>query len=119
MTSGAASSSVANTSVFEFDEIETDDRVRRFVYLYDVNEVITQDRLGVDDVHDRNDAFLANLQAMDPTLVKMYNDRKHRINAEFFWLRLPQPSKGIAGSMSLVIRIAEAYADLRRGLAYL
>ena len=120
MTSGTASSSVMNTSVFKFDEIETDDRLRLFVHLFnDVNDVITQDRLGVDDVNDRNDAFLARLQAMDPTVVKMYDDRKYRNFAAFSWLRLPQPSKGIAGPCLLSIELQRLMQILEEASRFL
>ena len=103
MTSAAASSSLTNTSVFEFDEIETNKELRLFVYgSYDINDLITQDRLSVDDVKDQDDAFRTRLQAIDPKLVKMYADRNV---AGFFWLRLPQPSKGTADPRILSLEL--------------
>lgn len=91
MASGGTPSSTANTSAFEFDEIESNDE---FDYNTDINFAISPDLFGIDDAIGRDDnAFLATLQVIDPELVKIYN---HLYGTEFFWLRLPQPSIGTA-----------------------
>ena len=100
MASGMPSSSIENTSAFEFDEIETNDELKSLAYLLlDVNDAITQPPLGADDyLTDHEDMFLARLEAIDSRLAKIYQDRRSR---EFFWLRLPQPSKGTDSSWIL------------------
>ena len=92
MASGVASPPLTN---FEFDEIEANDRLYRAAdWFTDVNSAITPDLLGVNErIHDRDDAFQAALQAIDPELVKIY---EAWIGRGFLWLRLPQPSKGTA-----------------------
>ena len=89
MASSGASSSTTNASAFEYDEIEWNDKLAHVSYV-DINDAITPDPLDLDNDDDKDD-FLAALQAIDPELVGVY---EAWYGADFFWLRLPQPSEG-------------------------
>lgn len=111
MASGAVSSSVTNTSAFEYDEIETNGKLKFAQYrTAGINDAITQPQFDVNNkIFYQNDAFMAGLQAIDPQLVELYKDRDVEHHNIFFWLRLPQPSRGTACLQILSLKFVETY----------